>query len=326
MGLVAVAALVVVVLAAAGAFSSEDGDEPTTTATTATEAPAGQQPSPAEPQARPEVTTVDVGGRPTAVSAGRDGVWIADSFSRRATLLTSDADAKPVTFVLEGPASDVTATDDGAWFALPEQQAVERRDAGGPARAGEVVELDGFPSAVAAENGMVYALSERAVEAIDMESGDVVDSYDVGGFASGLAADGGTLWVVVDNREVVRIDAESGETQGEPVDVREPFGVAAADGVAFVVGATGEVTRVDPDGGAATAIRVAVKGALDIAVGGEVVWVTSSRRTVTRFDAGTLKPIGEPLRVGDEAASVSVGDDAVWVANGGDGTLTRIEP
>jgi DNA-binding beta-propeller fold protein YncE len=316
-----------VVLAVAGAFSNGDEDDGTTTTASGPAPQAEEQPAPPAGEQRPEVTTVDVGGRPTAVSAGRDGVWIADSFSRRATMLRSgSANAKPVSLALEGPASDVTATGDGAWFALPEQQAVERRDATDPAPTHEVVEVDGFPSAIAADGGAVYALSERAVEAIDADSGEAVDSFDVGGFASGLAVDDGTLWVVVDNREVVRVDADTGDVQSEPVDAREPFGVAAAEGVAFVVGATGEVTRVDPEGGDATAIRVAVKGALDIAVGDDVVWVTSSRRTVTRFDAGTLKPIGEPLRVGDEPASVAVGDDAVWVANGGDGTLSRIEP
>jgi DNA-binding beta-propeller fold protein YncE len=69
-----------------------------------------------------------------------------------------------------------------------------------------------------------------------------------------------------------------------------------------------------------------VPGALDVAAGGGSVWVTSSKRTVTRLDPRTLEPLGDPLPVGDEPASVSVGADAVWVANGGDGTLTRIEP
>ena len=311
----------------AGAFANGDEDEGTTTTATRPATRADERPPRSDTKGQPKVTMVEVGGRPTAVSAGPDSVWVADSFSRRATVLPSGpTDGKPVSFALEGPASDVAATGDGAWFALPEQQAIERRDADDPARGGEVVELDGFPSAIAADGEMVYALSERAVEAIEVDSDEVVDSFDVGGFASSLAADDGTLWVVVDNREVVRIDAASGETQGDPVDVREPFGVAAAEGVAWVVGATGEVTRVDPESAAATAIQVTVKGALDIAVGDDVVWVTSSGRTVTRLDSATLKPVGRPLRVGDEAAGVTVGDDAVWVANGGDGTLSRIEP
>jgi DNA-binding beta-propeller fold protein YncE len=35
---------------------------------------------------------------------------------------------------------------------------------------------------------------------------------------------------------------------------------------------------------------------------------------------------GDPIRVGPEPGAVAVGGEAVWVANNGDGTVTRIEP
>jgi hypothetical protein len=318
---------VVAVLAVAGAFSNDDEEDRTTTTTTGPAPAVAERPAPSDGEERPAVTTVEVGGRPTAVSAGPAGIWVADSFSSRATVVRpGSGNAKPRTFRLDGPASDVAVTEGDAWFALPEQQAIERRSAADPATGGDVVELDGFPSAVAADEARVYALSERAVESVDAESGDVVDRFDVGGFGSSVAVDGNRLWVVVDNREVAVLEAESGQTQGEPVEVREAFGIAARNGAAWVVSASGEVTRIDSESLETTVSPAPVKGALDVAAGDGAVWVTSSRRTATQLDPDTLEPVAKPLRVGDEAASVSVGDDAVWVANGGDGTLSRIEP
>jgi peptide/nickel transport system substrate-binding protein len=45
---------------------------------------------------------------------------------------------------------------------------------------------------------------------------------------------------------------------------------------------------------------------------------------VTRVDPGTNAT--QDIHVGDEPAAVAVGPDAVWVANAGDGTVSRIDP
>jgi len=321
-------AAVVAILALAGVFSGGDEDE-ATQAVRPVQTPAAEETVPERQpaEARPRLTTVRVGGRPAAVAAGQGGVWVADSFERRATVLDSEApDAEPTTFSLDGPATDVAVTEDGAYYALPEQQSVERRERADPAPPGEIVEVDGFPFGVAAVGGSVWALSESSVEVIDPESGDVTDELDLDGFASSLAFGEGAVWVAEENREVARLDPASGEPDGEPVEVREAFGVTTGEGAAWVVSASGEVTRIDPESLEATVAPAPVRGALDVAAGLGSVWVTSSRRTVTRLDPRSMEPIGRPLTVGDEAASLAVGEDAVWVANGGDGTLTRIEP
>ena len=332
-GALSVVGAVVAILALAGVFAGgndddDDDDEPPEAA-----APSPQEPpvDGAAPEAgggrKPQVTTIRVGGRPTAVAAGQDGVWVADSFSRRATVLDSEArQAEPKRFSLAGPASDVTVGESGAWYALPEQQAVERRELGDPEAPGETIGVEGFPAAVAAADGTVYGLSERSVELIDPDSGEVADRFDVEGFASSLAVGDGFVWVVKDNREVVRVDPASGGIDGDPVEVPEAFGVATGEGAVWIVSASGEVTRIDPGSLQTATPRARIRGALDVAAGLGSVWVTSSNRRLTRLDPDTLEPTGKPIPVGDEAASVSVGAQAVWVANGGDGTLTRIQP
>ncbi|HSJ17048.1 MAG TPA: hypothetical protein VK920_03035 [Solirubrobacterales bacterium] len=323
----ALVAAIAAILALAGVLSNGDDEQPVPATTTVpVGGPDAPEPVTGDGATRPRVTTVRVGGRPTAVLAGPGGVWVADSFSRRASVLDSESkDAKPTAFSLEGPASDVAATDDAAWFALPEQQALERRHAKGPEGSGELIEVAGFPSVLAGADEAVYALSDRAVEAIDADTAEVVDEFRLGGFGSGLAVGEGYVWAAVDNRNVVRIDPESGESDGG-VRVPEVFTVTADGGFVWALSASGRLTRIAPDTLEATVAPQSVRGALDVAAGLGSVWVTSSRRTVTQLDPESLEPRGAPLKVGDEPASVSVDAEAVWVANGGDGTLTRIEP
>ena len=40
----------------------------------------------------------------------------------------------------------------------------------------------------------------------------------------------------------------------------------------------------------------------------------------------TGEPVGSPLDVGRAPGAVAVGSTAVWVADNGDGAVTRIEP
>jgi hypothetical protein len=329
-GALGVVGAVVAILALAGVFAGgddEDDEPPGAAAPSPQEAPEDGAAAERGGRRQPGVATIRVGGRPTAVAAGQDGVWVADSFSRRATVLESEArQAEPKGFSLAGPASDVTVGESGAWYALPEQQAVERRELGHPQSPGETIGLEGFPAAVAAADGSVYALSERSVELIDPDSREVADRFDVEGFASSLAVGDGFVWVVKDNREVVRVDPALGGIEGDPVEVPEAFGVATGEGAVWVVSASGEVTRIDPGSLQTATPRAPIRGAIDVAAGLGFVWVTSSDRTLTRLAPDTLEPTGKPIPVGDEAASVSVGAEAVWVANGGDGTLTRVQP
>jgi streptogramin lyase len=47
---------------------------------------------------------------------------------------------------------------------------------------------------------------------------------------------------------------------------------------------------------------------------------------VSRIDLKSGEVEDAPIEVGPEPGAVAVGGDAVWVANNGDGTVTRIEP
>ena len=90
-------------------------------------------------------------------------MWVADSFSPRAAVLDSEkAGAKASSFKLDGAPADVAADGDGAWYALPERQGIERRHAADPEAAGELTDLEGFPAVVAAAEGSALSGSPMA--------------------------------------------------------------------------------------------------------------------------------------------------------------------
>jgi len=48
--------------------------------------------------------------------------------------------------------------------------------------------------------------------------------------------------------------------------------------------------------------------------------------TLFRSDIESGDTVGDPISVGPNPGAIAVGKEAVWVANNGDGTITRIEP
>jgi hypothetical protein len=329
-GVTAAIAALLGALSMAGVFS---GDEDETRRPTRSPGAADQESGTGEGDGRehapkPGIETIEVGGRPTALAAGEGAVWVADTFSEQASRLEpgSSGDPSLTRFALEGAAADVAAGEGGVWYALPEQGAVEWRSPAAPGSDGEQIPVDGFPSGVVAGEGAVWALSEDILARIDPDSRQVTDEIALGGFGSGLAIGAGAVWVIVDNRELVRVDPATGEPDAERIEVPDAFNVAVGDSSAWVVSASGAVTGIDLDSLGVIGEPGRVRGAIDVALDERAVWVTSSARTVTRIDPATGQVVGDPVRVGDEPGSVSVGEGAVWVANGGDGTVTRIEP
>ena len=319
--------MILAALALSGAFSGEEEDEPQATVA-APSATGGSRSGPRGELPPPRSERIRVGGRPTSVAVGEGHVWVADPFSARAPVVepSRDGAADVSSVALQGPASAVAAGEGGVFYALQEQEALERRDPLDPAAPGEAIELDGFASAVEIAGGNLWALTESAVVRIDPVSGELEDEYSAGGFSSAFAVADGFVWVIADNRAVSRLDAETGESEQDPVEVPDALDIAIGEGSAWVVSAGGAVTRVDAGSLAVVGDPIPIKGALDVAVGEGAVWVTSSTRTVTRIDPSSGEVVGEPLEVGHEPLSVSVGEGAVWVANAGDGTLTRIDP
>ena len=53
---------------------------------------------------------------------------------------------------------------------------------------------------------------------------------------------------------------------------------------------------------------------------------SAAEDAVTRIDLESGERSGAPIQVGSKPGAVAVGETAVWVADNGEGAITRIEP
>jgi DNA-binding beta-propeller fold protein YncE len=56
------------------------------------------------------------------------------------------------------------------------------------------------------------------------------------------------------------------------------------------------------------------------------VWVTDSKSDMVRRLRAQSLNVGNPIEVGDRPTAVAIGVGYVWVANGGDSTVSRVDP
>ena len=113
--------------------------------------------------------------------------------------------------------------------------------------------------------------------------------------------------------------------------------IAFGEGAAWTAanGPVGELMRVDADNGTARSIRVG-RIPYAVAVDFDAVWVSDlvhppeaflepEPGKVLRLDPVTGQ-IDDVINVGKRPGSVATGDGFVWVANGGEKTISQIDP
>lgn len=138
-----------------------------------------------------------------------------------------------------------------------------------------------------------------------------------------------SLWVGgCDDPAIWRIDPASGAiiaTIPLAVDgIEEEGSVAAGEGGVWVVSTTGELIKVDPQTNAVVGSWPLPTGAAAVRAGLGSLWVTvSTSDQLLRIDP--QDPSSQtPIAVGDFPRFLAVGEDAVWVMNQQDGSVTRV--
>jgi DNA-binding beta-propeller fold protein YncE len=128
------------------------------------------------------------------------------------------------------------------------------------------------------------------------------------------------------DRNVVEIDPRKNGVRKVITVGPSPRGVDVGLGSVWVAGAgSSSVIRVDPRSGATKRILVP-DICQDVAVGAGSVWAAIPRaNAVVRIDPKRVRRARGLIDVGLGPASIDYGAGKVWVANGGDGTVTRID-
>ena len=201
-----------------------------------------------------------------------------------------------------------------------------------PVTAGTVattIPVQGGPSGVAVGDGAVWVATSGAdrgrVVRIDPAGNKAVASVAVPGGQAELAVGAGAVWVAsFSDNSVSRIDPATAEVAATIPVGRQPSGIAVAAGSVWVANALDDtVTRIDPAGNRVVAtIPIPGQGsAFSLAAAGGSVWV-SGNHGLHRID-----PAGNRVTKVDVCCGeVAAGAGGLWMANGMDRTVLRVDP
>jgi virginiamycin B lyase len=201
-----------------------------------------------------------------------------------------------------------------------------------PAPAGTVaatIPVQGGPSGVAVGDGAVWVATWGAdrsrVVRIDPAGNRVVAAVAVPRGQAELAVGAGAVWVASSSdNSVSRIDPATNEVAATIPVGRQPSGIAVAAGSVWVANALDDtVSRIDPAGDRVVAtIPIPGQGsAFSLAAAGGSVWV-SGNHGLMRID-----PAGNRVTpVGVCCGEVAAGAGGLWMANGMDRTVLRVDP
>ena len=191
------------------------------------------------------------------------------------------------------------------------------------------IPVQGGPSGVAVGGGAVWVATwgvERSrVVRIDPAGNRVVATIAVPRGQAALAVGADAVWVASSsNNSVSRIDPATNKVAAT-IDVdRQPSGIAVAAGSVWVASALDDtVSRIDPASNrVAATIPIPGQGsALSLAAAGGSVWVSGSR------GLGRIDPAGNRVTPVDVCCGeVAAGAGGLWVANGMDRTVLRVDP
>jgi len=164
---------------------------------------------------------------------------------------------------------------------------------------------------------------------IDPETNRVLADIPVGADPGPVTAGNGSIWVGnLRDRTITRISVrDRTSTATISLGARTPTGLDFGAGALWVAhGLRGQLSRVDPASRRVTrTIEVADPGSRRgaVTVGAGSVWVVYGDSTLARVNPEAMRIEGATF-AGPSPTGVVVANGSVWVANSGDGTVTRL--
>ena len=234
--------------------------------------------------------TVALAGRPGAVAASSDAVWVTNPDIGTVTRIDPiDRDVHDSVPVGEDP-TGIAVGFGAVWVVESGGPSVSRISPETNSVVGDAIEVGNGPASIALGEAGAWVTNrlDGTISRIDPDRGEVVETIPVGLDPRGIALGFGSVWVALaGSNTVVRIDPDTGS-------VTQPIGVGNSPG--------------------------------SLAVGGDAVWVVNTLDdTVSRIDPDT-NTVVDVIRVGDGPSGIAVAQGTLWVSNEADGTLSRLEP
>jgi streptogramin lyase len=183
-------------------------------------------------------------------------------------------------------------------------------------------------AALAAVAAIAFALSSGGEESAPPDgTPQVADTIPVGRQPVGVTLAEGDLWVTnSSDATVTRVSPDGSDS--EEIDVgQRPWGIGSALGSVWVVN-SGETTvqRIDASSGQTDATLQVRDLPLFIAVDERRAFIThGDDDSVSELNASSAKEQRAPFGTGSAPRGIAIADGAIFVANSGDNTVSRIE-
>jgi YVTN family beta-propeller protein len=201
------------------------------------------------------------------------------------------------------------------------------RASGAPRVVGPPLRVGKRPFGIAVGEGVLWIANndDNTVSRISADGKQRTD-INVGHKPFGVTRAGGAVWVAsTGSNSVTRIDVATGRA-GDPIPVGDrPFFVTADESSVFVAnGGDGTVSVLDARTGKPVGAPIEVGGVLrGIVSSGSAVWVADKRAgVVKRIVNGRVV---KEIPVGHNPVQVAFGNQALWVTNKDDDTVSRID-
>jgi YVTN family beta-propeller protein len=179
-------------------------------------------------------------------------------------------------------------------------------------------------------DGGLSGVAPNNVGVIDAKTNRIVAQVPVGIRPGPVSAVAGTVWVGnLDDRTLTRLDASTRTPAATvPLGNRTPTGLAATQTAVWVAeGRRGSVARIDPqyNRSVGTVSVAQPSDAGSVAVGGGGVWAAFGDSTLVRLDSVSGRVSGSGY-AGAGPSGIVYTENAVWVSNAGDATVSRFNP
>jgi DNA-binding beta-propeller fold protein YncE len=227
-------------------------------------------------------------------------------------------------------ASDIVATPDGLWVTRIEDDEIVELDRTTLRPTGRRVRVGRSPYDIAFGFGDLWVADYRndSVSRVDPRTARIKGKLiPTGRGPFGVTVGFGRVWVTNEvDRNVVEIDPGTGGVRRKFTVGLGPRGVDTGLGSVWVAGSTSRsVVQVDPKSGVKRRIPVPAL-CQDVTVGAGSVWAAiPDVNSIVRIDPETGSRSGGLISVGAGPVTADYSHGSVWVANGADGTVTRID-
>jgi YVTN family beta-propeller protein len=239
------------------------------------------------------VADIPVGTRPTALAVDEHGVWVVNAGDGTVSHIDPTTRKVVKTIGTGGELSDIVAGYGSVWVANGNDGTITRIDPHLDAvvatiRLGGENALNPQPVfSVATGERSIWATSGTRIVQINPETNDVIRRIPLGSVLA-LTVGDGAVWVTTISERMLRLEPTTGVVTAKISVPAEVSDAVAGGGKLWTIleVGRGEVWRFDPDSGT---------------------------------PSGTAHP-------GDSPSDLWLTPTALWVANGGDGTVARIDP